>query len=485
MSSLARQTSILIICRLLNYIVLFITPVILVRMISVQNFGQYKEFMLYAGGIINFAGFSVNKSLLYFISKYNDNKKFIFNTIVMNIVITFFVVTIILIFKELIREKLSYDFVFPLVLYLILLLNLDYCESYWIAIKKTDYVLYYNTFRTLLRSIGIVWASVFFDKVIYIVYSLLCIECLRFIFVFIYSIKKNIFVFHYNFSNLKEQLMYIFPMGFSNFIFYFNKELSKFFILYSLGIEHLALYSIGSYQVPIVGIVRGSIGDVIFSEVCGRCKKNKESALELWKKTNVLYYAIIFPVFIVFFYFSKDFILVCFTEKYIESIIIFKIYMLLILKECFETGIPIRTLNKNKFYVYGNLIALFLNIILMIILSRFFVFAGPAIAYVISDTIIYVYFSVKILSLYNIDIKELFYWKKIYLISISGIVILPILFLDNFLTISIIAKDIIISSIFIIIYFNIIIRLNISEINFVYNIIRKKIVVYIKKYACI
>ena len=485
MSSLVRQTSILIICRLLNYVVLFLTPVILVRMMSVQNFGQYKEFMLYAGGIINFAGFSVNKSLLYFISKYNDNKKFVSNTIAINIVITLFVITTILIFKELIKEKLSYDFVFPLIAYLTLLLNLDYCESYWIAIKKTNYVLYYTTFRILMRSIAIVWASIFFDKVVFIVYSLLCIECIRFVFVFIYSIKKRIFVFDRNLHGLKEQLKYVFPMGFSNFMFYFNKELSKFFILYSLGVEHLALYSIGSYQIPIVGIVRGSIGDVIFSEVCGRCKKNKESALELWKKTNVLYYAIIFPVFIVFFYFAKDFIVVCFTEKYLESVIIFKIYMFLVLKECFETGIPIRTLNKNKFYVYGNLIALFLNIFLMIILSQFFVFAGPAISYVISDTVVYVYFGVKILSLYNINFKELFYWKKIYLISISGLLVLPILFLDKFLTISIFTKTIILSTLFMVIYFNIIIRLNINEINFVYNIIRKKMLIYIKKYACI
>jgi O-antigen/teichoic acid export membrane protein len=84
MSSIAHETSILILCRFINYLVLFASPVVLVRILSVEKFGMYREFMLYAGMIANFAAFSVNKSLIYFLSKYDHDKQYIHNSILLN-----------------------------------------------------------------------------------------------------------------------------------------------------------------------------------------------------------------------------------------------------------------------------------------------------------------------------------------------------------------------------------------------------------------
>jgi O-antigen/teichoic acid export membrane protein len=480
MSSIARETSILIVCRFVNYLVLFASPVVLVRILSVEKFGMYREFMLYAGMIANFAAFSVNKSLIYFLSKYDHDKQYINNSIFLNILITIFVVLFILISKNLIISKTSFDFVFSLLLYLIFFLNLDYCESYWISIRRTNYVLYYTFLRGLIRNIVVILSAYIFSDVTKMIHCLVIVEVIRFILICFYTKKIKSINIKLNLVKLKDQISYILPMGISNFIFYLNKEISKILILYTMGVEYLAIYSVGCYQIPIIGIVRGSIGDIVFSEVCSRSSSNIDKAFVLWKQTNVIYLSVVLPVFFVFFFYAKEFITIFFTEKYLESIIIFKIYMFLMLKECFETGIPIRMLNKNKFYIYAYNYSFFINIISITILSLYFKFVGPAVAYVISDTFVYIYLGKKILDLSQIKISKLFYWKKISYLFISSTVLVPILYVGELFNINLILKIVIFSTIYLIIYSVTIVNLKIEEVDIVY----KKIInllIYIKK----
>ena len=370
MSSLARHTTILIICRFVNYAILFVTPVFLVRILSIAEYGKYREFILYSGIIANLASFSVNRSLLYFLGKYKNNSVFVENSILINFFISVLVVLFLLVFKGLILKNTTFDFIYPLCIYIFFLLNFDFCESYWIATKKTSYVLYYIAVRSLLRSIILIGVSYYLKNILYMIYGLVFAELLKFVFVSIYSFRMKLIKFKFDYKKIKEQIVYTFPIGISNFIFYTNKEISKFFIIYTLGVEYLAFYAVGSYQIPIINIVRGSIADIVFPEICSRMNSCKEHGLILWKKTNILYCAIVFPFFIVFYYYSENFIRIFFTDKYIESIPVFRIYMFLMVKECFETGIPLRSIGRNKFYVFANFFALLMNIILIFILKE-------------------------------------------------------------------------------------------------------------------
>ena len=48
MAGLAKQTVVLSAARLANYGLMLISPMILVRLLSVEQFGQYRQFILYA-----------------------------------------------------------------------------------------------------------------------------------------------------------------------------------------------------------------------------------------------------------------------------------------------------------------------------------------------------------------------------------------------------------------------------------------------------
>src|ERR1700761_5819600 len=65
MSALGNRTAILTLSRLASFGLMLISPIFLVRLLTVVDFGRYREFLLYASILQSFAQFSINDSLLY------------------------------------------------------------------------------------------------------------------------------------------------------------------------------------------------------------------------------------------------------------------------------------------------------------------------------------------------------------------------------------------------------------------------------------
>ncbi len=51
----------------MNQGLVIISPILLVRLLTVEEFGRYREFLLYAGLLTTICAFGINNSLLYFI----------------------------------------------------------------------------------------------------------------------------------------------------------------------------------------------------------------------------------------------------------------------------------------------------------------------------------------------------------------------------------------------------------------------------------
>ena len=67
MAGLTRQALVISASRFLNQGLMVISPVILVRLLTIEDFGRYREFLIYATVVGNLAGFSLASSLLYFV----------------------------------------------------------------------------------------------------------------------------------------------------------------------------------------------------------------------------------------------------------------------------------------------------------------------------------------------------------------------------------------------------------------------------------
>ncbi len=93
------------------------------------------------------------------------------------------------------------------------------------------------------------------------------------------------------------------------------------------------------------------------------------------------------------------------------------------LRKCFEMSTPLRAMNKNKYFIVGNLISMVVNIVMLFLLFKLLGFIGPAIAYVVTEFSSLVYLSIKIISTYKIKLSQMLLWKK------SGIILLGVYWL--------------------------------------------------------
>ena len=466
MASRTKRVSILAFSNILIFAVQFFAPIVLVRILDQETYGEYRDFIIISSLIGAFIDFYIKQNLLYFIAKNpQKEKEYISNTIILKF--GFIVVGLLIVYlgQDYIINTSSQRLLLPLLVYLFFIQNFDFLTIYWLAKKKSEYVFYYSFSYSIIRLIVVVSVSYYSGNIQDIIYSLLVFEGLRFLFGLVYTFYAKLFVFKIDKKLLKEQLVYIVPLGVSTVIVTFNSEISKLVISANLGVATLAIYAVASQNLPFVSIIRSSISDVIFPDVVEGIEDNPLEALNLWKRSVTLYIFFMAPIFVIFFYYAELVITTLFTMEYIEATPIFQVYLFLIVYHCFDMGVPIRGMNKNKLLLYGHIISLFINIILLYILFNLLGLIGPPIAFVVTEILLTIYFGHKVLGLYNIKLKEIFDWDEIIKLILISVLPLFILFAGEYLNINEIIKAIIFSSLYFVIYYFLVRRFNKGYLN--------------------
>lgn len=290
MASITQRTFVLVVSQVLNYAIQFFSPIFLVRILDKSAYGQYKEFLVYSSLVLTFVSFGVKSNLLYFVSKDPKNEKqYVSNTVFLLFSFSVTGLTLIYLFRSYISHLTTYDFVSLLIIYVFCYLNIDLLDNYWLAKKRSDYILYWSAINIFIRTGSLILVAYLTRDVKFLIYQLIILEICKTTFTLYYLLKKQLFVTKVDIKILKEQLLYILPLGFAAMILQFNSNISSIIISANLGASALAIYAIGSQNIPIINIVRQSVSNVIFPEMAQRTRKNPLEALQLWKKTNVLY----------------------------------------------------------------------------------------------------------------------------------------------------------------------------------------------------
>ena len=432
MPSILKRSFVLSFSRLANQAIVFLSPILLVRILNVNEYGSYREFMLYAALISSVMTFGAARSLPYFIPRY-PNRERVWVTQVSLFVLTtsLIAMTGVWIAGDLIRLNTSFDFVTTLQLYIFFFTNLDFLELYWLAKKRVDYVFCYSFGRLVARMIVLVWAAVATKNAHSIVEALVGLEIVRFCLVFVFVARKRIFSTGINKADLIYQLSYFIPLGAGAIIELLNQRIGQLFISTSVGIDALAIFFVGTFAVPIVNILRGAIADVIFPEIMEMKTANAKDALPLWQRATVWYCVLLFPAMVLFAYYADAVVIILFTNEYAASIPVFSVFSAMLFISCFDFHLPLRVLNANRFYVIANIIALIGNVILMLPLYRFFGLIGLALALVASQFMMSMYMGFCASRLYDMRISEILEWRKIGKIFIACLLCMPVLILGK------------------------------------------------------
>ena len=410
MSGLMSRGAILTASRLSDIAILMLGPLFLVRILDVESYGKYQEFMIYATLLISICGFGIDASLTYFLPRYpHEERKFVSQTSILILVYSSACIGLLIFARQPFLEIASYDYVLPMAAYVFCFVNLNWLEYYWIAKRRPDLVLYYSAGRLMVRVTVLLFVAYLTRDVKTILWSLVGVEALRLSLVAAYLLRAKLLTVAMDLARTKEQVRFAGPVGLAGLIQQASRNIGKLFVGSILGPAALAFYAVASYLLPVVRAVIGSIWAVVFPELV-RVRDDPDGALRLWQRSNVVFCALLFPSFVLLIYYAELFVTTLFTDKYVAAIPVFQIYAFWLLRRCFNTDVLLRTRGKTGFMLTGSAMSVVINLALMIVLYRWLGLIGPAVAFIAAEILLELYYATLVMREFGLNVAKLVEW---------------------------------------------------------------------------
>jgi O-antigen/teichoic acid export membrane protein len=407
------------------------SPILLVRILDPTSFGQYREFIAYAMIVSGLAAFSITSNILYFIPRHPAHTdRYVGHTRWLTFATSIIACLVLWIFADQIRSNTSFDFLLPLSAYIFLSSNVTYLEPYWIATKQPKFVFYFSTTRTAIRLSSVVVTAYLTRSVESILNALIIVELSRVAIVLLISRRLALTSVKIDRTVISDQLRFIVPLGLATSLHSLHLYLGQIVISMQLGVLALALYSVASYKVPVIRIIRSAVNDAIFPDMVRQASSNQPDKLLLWKRGNIAYSFLIVPIFFVLFWYADVLIPLVFTDDYAAAVPIFRILLLVMPIEAIELNSPLRAINQTRQLLAGNLLLLFANLLCIFVFYQYFreiFILGPALGVVVGYLVQHIYMGWRIIQVYDVSFRKLLKWRgqaAIYASTAAGAMVL-------------------------------------------------------------
>jgi len=391
-----------------------------VRLLSVAQFGRYREFLLYVGLLAALAAFGINNSLLYFVpARPQQTWQFVRQATTLVAINSIAGAVLLITLDTLSGGALIGEFLLPVCIYVLLFVNVDFWEFLWLGQRRPGAVFAYSGGRVLARMTVVVIAASLARDVDKIILALIALEATR--------LALSLYAWRRlargqeraTGDSWREHLRFCAPVGVALILVTFNKSLGGLFIAKWLGPVALAHYVIGTYAEPLVTILRNSISDSLLPEMATGEARTGAAALELWRRTTVLSALLLLPAVVLLFRFAEPLVSLLFSDAYLPAALVMQIFVLVLIRECFDFGVVLRALNRTTPIVMSNLAALAINVVLLLLLVPPYGIAGAAAAFVVSRFVDGTYLGWRTLRLYEVNLRALASWGDLGRVAVA------------------------------------------------------------------
>ncbi len=408
--------------RLLNQALALLSPLLLVRLLEIAEYGRYRQFMATAMFITSLAGFALSANLNYLIARSPQRQSVdISNACLLMFAVSIVSALIVVLARQWIVPA-EISGVWPLLaVYVFLFLNLEVLVSYWLAHGRSGPVMAYTLVVTVWRLATVLAATFWLRDVEMIFVTLVCAEALKNLWIYVWLRRRGLLVFRWDRAAMREQARLALPLGAGSVLYKLN-DFGKVVVGTQMGPVPMAIYTTAAYQVPLVNIVQGALADVIFPDMVRRSRIDAVQGLLLWKRAQVLIFAVICPAWALLTYWADPVVRLLFTDAYVAAVPFFQVFLLLMLRQCFQFSTPLRSVEDNASFAHANLVALAINATFIVTLMPTYGLWGPTLGLVVGQTWSSFYLGTRVLKRYRLPLAELCQWSKLGLALLASLV---------------------------------------------------------------
>jgi O-antigen/teichoic acid export membrane protein len=438
MSALGNRTAILTLSRLASFGLMLISPIFLVRVLTVVDFGRYREFLLYGAILQSFAQFSINDSLLYCVPANPDSPwRLARQTALLTLCSSLLVVLVLAALDTASGGRVVHGYFIPLAAYTLFSVNMDFWEYFWLARGHAKPVFFYSAGRLTLRVVVVVIVAAVTHDFHAIIWSLVALEAARFL---VAGVAMLVFDRSRHEPVLREpwrdQLRFCIPSGTASLLAMLNRNVSNVIVARLLGAAALAQYAIGRFGEPVVTTVRNSISAVILPEMVRKEREGSQRGtardtgslardarsqaaqvgkgpLGLWQKATVVNAIMLLPIVVLVARYAEPLVTLVFGSNYASAALVMQLYMLVVMRECFDFAPALRAVNRTRPLVESNVAGFVTCSVAMLLLIPLAGLAGAMLAFVIASYVDVTWLGWRTRQAYGVTVAELIPWRSI------------------------------------------------------------------------
>jgi O-antigen/teichoic acid export membrane protein len=415
MAGVGNRAAILTLSRLANYGLLLISPVILVRLLTVEQFGRYREFLLYASVLQTIAVFSINDSVLYCIPAHPASRwRTVRQTAVLIACSSLITVAGLAVLDRAAGGRIVGPMLLPICLYVLFCSNLDFWDWFWVATDRPGLIFVYTSVRLAARVVVAIVTAALTHDVRAIIWALIALEGLRVLGAAVLMRAADRSPSEPPLPDpWREQLRYCVPSGTASVLSTLNRNLSSLVVTKALGAVAFAQYTIAKFGEPVVLALRNSVSAVVLPEMVQRERDSREAPLALWRRATVLNTILLFPVVVFVWRYARPLVETVFGRSYAPAALVLQIYLLAVVRECFDFAPALRALNRTRPLVESSVAGIVACGLMLPLLIPVGGVAGAMLALVLGAVVEAAWLARATMHHYGVSLRELIPWASV------------------------------------------------------------------------
>ncbi|MEJ5359052.1 MAG: oligosaccharide flippase family protein [Desulfobacterales bacterium] len=397
----------------IDYVLQFIAPLVLVRYLSVQDFGHYRAFWLVANSAYAIATIGMPFSLFYFLARRREDSIHLVSNVALFLLLSGSTVALLFIWLNPLLPKPVSSIPIPswvtgifIVLWVVASLldilpnaeNRIRSQAKWILFMSITRFSAVCIVAMITKSFIIVGLSLLTYALVKSA-SLITDILLRYKKFPVYPLKKIYF----------EQLKYAIPFGTAGLLYNLREQGDQWIAAIKFSMENFACFSLAGVAAPIVGIIRQSVSNAVLPKMNqNHYEGSLERALDLNRSSNWLTAVVLVPILSCGFVFAEDLIVLVYTDNYRNAYLPLKVYLVGLTSQLFVANNMMISMAKGNIMLIINLICLPISILLSWIGATWVGISGAAVG---SATV-----------LWAGNLAGLFYTKNTLRIKLSDLV---------------------------------------------------------------
>ncbi|MEW6127500.1 MAG: oligosaccharide flippase family protein [Acidobacteriota bacterium] len=357
-SSLTARATWFMVAKIAAFILNFILPLMLVRRLSPHEFGVYKQVFLVVGTAITLLPLGFGMSAYYFLPREPEKQgAVVFNILIFYTVIGLMMGVAFMAFPSMLAVILHspefFDYGALVGMIIVFWVMTPLPEMLAVAKQEPRLAFAFVVSSQFVRTALLVIAAVAFASVKALMIAAIIQGILQLLMLLVYLHRRFPGYWQkFDHKVLRRQLSYALPLGFAGLLYSLQSDLHNYFAAYTYDAATFAIYAIGCFQLPLVGILSESVCSVMIGRISVLQKQDaRQQIIELMAQVMRKLAMVYFPLYGFLMVAGRDFIIVLFTDQYLASWSIFAINLTMLPVSILVLDPVLRAYAEQRYYL--------------------------------------------------------------------------------------------------------------------------------------